>query len=96
MTRVTKHRLTALDSDPHCSSCRFLIQSVRHGTGQQGGTPQVKRLENRRILIVGASSGIGRAAAPVIAAEGARVALAARREERLKEIADEIPGGTIE
>jgi NAD(P)-dependent dehydrogenase (short-subunit alcohol dehydrogenase family) len=47
-------------------------------------------------LVTGASSGIGRRFAEVLAAAGARVALAARREDRLTELAREIEarGGT--
>lgn len=46
-------------------------------------------------LITGASSGIGRATAQAFAARGAKVAVAARREELLAELADDIdePGG---
>lgn len=47
------------------------------------------RLEDKRVLVVGASSGLGRTSALAIAAEGARVGLAARRLERLREAADE-------
>lgn len=43
------------------------------------------RLSGRRVLLVGASSGIGRAAGLAIAAEGGRVAFAARRKARLEE-----------
>jgi NADP-dependent 3-hydroxy acid dehydrogenase YdfG len=41
-------------------------------------------------LITGASAGIGRATAHVLAADGADVAVAARREERLEELAAKI------
>lgn len=41
------------------------------------------RLSGRRVLVVGASMGIGRASGLAIAAEGARVALAARRPDVL-------------
>jgi clavulanate-9-aldehyde reducatase len=47
-------------------------------------------LDGRRILITGASSGIGEATALAVAAEGGAVALAARRKERLDEIVSAI------
>ncbi|HXQ75021.1 MAG TPA: SDR family NAD(P)-dependent oxidoreductase [Acidimicrobiales bacterium] len=49
-------------------------------------------LEGRRVLVVGASSGIGRALAVAAGAAGARVALAARRTELVEQAADEIRG----
>jgi NADP-dependent 3-hydroxy acid dehydrogenase YdfG len=44
-------------------------------------------------LITGASSGIGEAAALALAAAGAKVALVARRAERLEELAGKVRGG---
>jgi NAD(P)-dependent dehydrogenase (short-subunit alcohol dehydrogenase family) len=44
----------------------------------------------RRALVTGASSGIGRATARLLASEGYRVALLARRGDRLREIEREI------
>lgn len=47
-------------------------------------------IENKVVLITGASSGIGEATARTLADRGARVVLGARREDRLKKIAAEI------
>jgi uncharacterized protein len=47
-------------------------------------------IAGRRILLTGASSGIGRALAREMAARGAALAVAARRRGLLEEIADEI------
>jgi NAD(P)-dependent dehydrogenase (short-subunit alcohol dehydrogenase family) len=53
------------------------------------------RLGGKRVLAVGASSGAGRAIAEVLAAHGARVALAARRQQKVEALADTIGGGAI-
>jgi NAD(P)-dependent dehydrogenase (short-subunit alcohol dehydrogenase family) len=50
-------------------------------------------LEGRRILVVGASAGIGRAFAVQSMAQGAQVVFSARREDKLKEAVDEAGGG---
>src|ERR1700683_1223567 len=47
-------------------------------------------LKDQTVLIVGASSGIGRAAAVLFAREGARVVAAARREDRLQSLKQEL------
>jgi len=47
-------------------------------------------LKNKTMIVTGASSGIGRAAARRFAAEGVKLALVARSAERLKAVADEV------
>jgi len=51
-------------------------------------------LAGRRIVVVGASAGIGRAIAVRVVRSGAEVALVARRLDRLAEVAAEAGGGT--
>lgn len=52
--------------------------------------PGLRDLQGRTAVVTGASSGLGRGLARAIAARGARVALVARREDRLQALADEI------
>jgi NADP-dependent 3-hydroxy acid dehydrogenase YdfG len=59
----------------------------------ESGERRVKLvLEGTVALVTGASSGIGAAAAAALAAQGAAVALAARRRDRLEELAAELRG----
>ena len=50
------------------------------------------RVAGKRVVITGASSGIGEATALLFGREGARVALLARRQEALEDVASQIRG----
>lgn len=52
-------------------------------------------LAKRRVLVVGASSGVGRAVGLLACRSGARVAFAARRRERLEQVVARAPGEAI-
>jgi 3-oxoacyl-[acyl-carrier protein] reductase len=56
--------------------------------GETGGT--MENLEGKTAFVSGASQGIGRACAIALAKMGARVALAARNEQKLEAVAGEI------
>ncbi|MFI6866170.1 SDR family NAD(P)-dependent oxidoreductase [Nocardia sp. NPDC050406] len=80
-----------------------LTHLVKHSLDTQVSLARLRRrhtledrVARRTVLITGASSGIGRAAALRIAAAGATVALVARREEELRQVSEEIAaqGGT--
>ena len=53
------------------------------------------RLQGQNIWLIGASSGIGAALAPKLAAEGAVLAISARREAELEKVAGNIPGSVL-
>jgi NADP-dependent 3-hydroxy acid dehydrogenase YdfG len=53
---------------------------------------QMAKLDGKVVVITGASSGIGEATAEALAAEGASVVVAARREDRLSDLVERING----
>lgn len=50
----------------------------------------MENIKNKVVIITGASSGIGEAAAKLLAENGAKVVLAARREDRLQAIVNDV------
>ncbi|RDI16428.1 short-subunit dehydrogenase [Rhodococcus sp. AG1013] len=72
---------------------------AKHGLDTRGPFPRRRRrrtlgdaVAGRRVLITGASSGIGRSAAIDLADAGAVVLLVARREPELQELVDAVTG----
>lgn len=59
-------------------------------TRQKGMLFSMSNIQGKVVIITGASSGIGEAAATELASKGAKVVLAARREKRLKSLQQEI------
>ena len=55
-----------------------------------------RKLSGARIIITGASSGIGRELAIQLAAAGAKLVITARREDRLNEVKNECGGAPVE
>lgn len=55
----------------------------------------MNRFENKTVVVTGASSGIGAATARRFGREGASVVLVARREDKLKALAAEIPSAAV-
>ena len=52
-------------------------------------------IQNKVLIIMGASSGIGEATTRKLAQEGARLVIAARREDRLKALVESLPNAEI-
>ncbi|MCW6052424.1 SDR family oxidoreductase [Lyngbya sp. CCAP 1446/10] len=50
----------------------------------------MKMIKDKVVIITGASSGIGEASAKLLASRGAKVLLGARREDKLRQLVDEI------
>jgi NADP-dependent 3-hydroxy acid dehydrogenase YdfG len=53
------------------------------------------KIQDKVVVIMGASSGIGEATTKKLAQEGAKLVIAARREERLKALVESLPNAAI-
>jgi NAD(P)-dependent dehydrogenase (short-subunit alcohol dehydrogenase family) len=69
------------------------MSASRDATTPEGTLARIFDLGARHILVTGASSGLGRHFAVVLAAAGAKLSLAARREGPLAELVDDIRAG---
>jgi ribitol 2-dehydrogenase len=70
------------------------VERPQIGLEQQGAS-MAQNLTGKVMVVTGASSGIGRAAARRFAAEGLKLALVARSAERLRELAGDLGGETL-
>lgn len=55
----------------------------------------MSQIKDKVVIIMGASSGIGEATAKKLAQEGAKLVIAARREDRLKALVESLPNAEI-
>ena len=69
---------------------------MTNNAAEQGMSDRQSNIAGLRMLVVGASSGIGQAIACAAHARGAAVALAARRVDLLSELADRLDGSAHE
>src|SRR5687768_8464311 len=92
---------TLFDPDNARSPIRARLASMpgaalRHGPHPSHEESLMSAIQEKVVLITGASGGIGAAAARLLARRGAKVVLGARRTDRLEALAEEITaaGGT--
>lgn len=69
------------------------VGAAAHAEPARGGTPP-SRFSGKRVLITGGSSGMGRAGAKRIAAEGGTVAVTGQTPAHLDAVRDELPQGS--
>jgi NADP-dependent 3-hydroxy acid dehydrogenase YdfG len=53
------------------------------------------QVQDKVVIVTGASSGIGEATAKLLAQHGAKLVLAARSQDKLMELARELPGSFV-
>jgi hypothetical protein len=77
------------NQDP-CYCNRIVEVIVSNSVGNRAGSSAALPLAGTAALVTGASSGIGAATAVALAREGSRVALVARRQDRLDAVSQKI------
>jgi len=69
--------------------------AIRHNVTPQHRSENAMDIKDKIIIMTGASSGIGRAAATTLHRAGAKMVLAARSRAALEELATELPGSLV-
>ena len=75
--------------------CETVGVGDRDATGRGDREDLDSQIDGKRVVITGASRGLGRLLACAFSQSGARVALVARTEADLKAVADELPGPSL-
>ena len=88
--------LSARNAKADAKALSALRTFTRHGyiTGRKGWAPMSERMEGRRVVLTGANSGIGLAAAIELASAGASLTLVVRDEAKAAQTAETIKEAT--
>lgn len=90
-------RIAVRQVPPHHSvDHRFSLSNNEIRQGRQGMSDRHSNIAGTRMLVIGASSGIGQALALAAHSRGANLALAARRVDLLSKLAEQLDGSAHE
>ncbi|MDT3426244.1 NADP-dependent 3-hydroxy acid dehydrogenase YdfG [Paenibacillus forsythiae] len=88
---MQEHNVQIQSWAPFAEGKNDLFQNeVLVSIAKQGRMSPMSNIQDKVVIITGASSGIGEATAKELASKGAKLVLAARREDRLKKMHEEI------